>query len=70
MDGGCLKAASRVARHALRSLINKGHPGALEALGFGPPEVEVVALGRQGVSMDLLDFDLISASGGPRHPKR
>ncbi|MCP5111413.1 MAG: DNA alkylation repair protein [bacterium] len=30
-----------VVRHAMRSLVKKGHPGALELLGFGRAEVEV-----------------------------
>lgn len=30
-----------VVRHGLRTLIKKGHPGALELLGYGPAEVEV-----------------------------
>jgi len=32
----------RLVRHALRTLVKSGHTGALEVLGFGPPEVEVV----------------------------
>ena len=35
----------RLIRHALRTLIKQGHPGALEVLGFGPDSpVEVVAV--------------------------
>lgn len=30
-----------VVRHGLRTLIKKGHPAALELLGFGPAEIEV-----------------------------
>lgn len=32
---------ARLVRHALRTLVKAGHPGALAALGFHPPEVEV-----------------------------
>lgn len=32
-----------IARHGLRHLVKKGHPGALAALGFGPPNVSVTA---------------------------
>jgi len=32
----------RLVRHALRSLVKQGHPGALEVLGFGPPRADVV----------------------------
>ena len=32
---------NRLVRHALRSLIKSGHPGALKALGYGPPKVEL-----------------------------
>jgi hypothetical protein len=42
-----------VVRHGLRSLVKKGHPGALAALGFGPPQVELIAfeLGRNRVAV-------------------
>ena len=39
---GASKDRKRLVRHALRSLIKQGHPGALELLGFGPPEVEII----------------------------
>jgi hypothetical protein len=32
---------AKLVRHALRSLIKQGHPGALALLGFGPATVEV-----------------------------
>jgi hypothetical protein len=32
----------KLVRHALRTLVKAGHPGALELLGFGPPEIEVL----------------------------
>lgn len=35
------KNRKRLVRHALRTLIKDGHPGALKALGFGTPEVDV-----------------------------
>lgn len=31
----------RMIKHALRTLVKKGHPGALAVLGFGPPKVRV-----------------------------
>ncbi len=40
---GASKDRKRLVRHALRSLIKQGHPGALELLGFGPPEVEIIS---------------------------
>jgi 3-methyladenine DNA glycosylase AlkC len=40
---GASKETQRLVRHALRSLIKQGHPGALELLGFGPPEVKIVS---------------------------
>jgi len=36
---------SYVLRHALRSLVKDGHPGALAVLGFGPPKQLQAALG-------------------------
>ena len=38
---GASKNRKRLVSHACRTLIKKGHPGALEALGFGKPNVEV-----------------------------
>lgn len=35
-----------VVKHALRSLIKAGHPGALAALGFGEPAVELLSFTR------------------------
>ena len=32
---------TRLVRHALRTLIKQGHPGALKALGFGPPKISL-----------------------------
>ncbi|WP_448808805.1 DNA alkylation repair protein [Agromyces bauzanensis] len=32
---------SRLVRHGLRTLVKRGHPGALELLGFAPAEVEI-----------------------------
>ena len=40
---GASKDRRRLVRHALRSLVKQGHPGALELLGFAPPEVRVVS---------------------------
>jgi len=40
---GASKDRKRLVRHALRSLIKQGHSGALELLGFGPPEVEITS---------------------------
>ena len=39
---GASKNRQRLVRHALRTLIKAGHPGALELLGFGPARIEVL----------------------------
>ncbi len=39
---GASKNRQRLIRHALRSLIKQGHPSALELLGYGPPELEIL----------------------------
>jgi 3-methyladenine DNA glycosylase AlkC len=41
---GATKDREKLVRHALRTLVKQGHPGALEALGHGPPAVELQAL--------------------------
>ena len=41
---GASKDRERLVRHACRTLIKQGHPGALAALGYGPPEVTLEAL--------------------------
>jgi 3-methyladenine DNA glycosylase AlkC len=41
---GADKTRQKTVRHACRTLIKQGHPGALEALGFGEAEVEVAPL--------------------------
>ncbi len=38
------KNRERLVRHACRTLIKQGHPVALEAFGFGPPELELESL--------------------------
>lgn len=42
MEGATAERAQLV-RHACRTLVKQGHPGALAALGFGPPEVELLS---------------------------
>jgi len=38
------KHRERLVRHACRTLIKQGHPGALAAFGLGPPELELESL--------------------------
>lgn len=38
---GADRDRTRMVRHACRSLIKQGHEGALKALGYGPPKVEI-----------------------------
>ncbi len=40
---GASKERTALVKHALRTLIKQGHPGALAALGFGEPKVELDA---------------------------
>lgn len=60
----------KLVRHALRSLIKAGHPGALKALGFGPPELEA-SLGCASGTLQLgnaleLTAELTSKSAEPQ----
>ncbi|MCP4183840.1 MAG: DNA alkylation repair protein [Hyphomicrobiales bacterium] len=51
----------RLVRHALRSLIKQGHPGALKALGYGPPKISLLGfelLLPQVTLGDVLEFKL------------
>jgi 3-methyladenine DNA glycosylase AlkC len=41
---GASRDRQRLVRHALRTLIKRGHPGALAALGYGPARVALEAL--------------------------
>ncbi|MBL9049239.1 MAG: DNA alkylation repair protein [Tabrizicola sp.] len=41
---GAGPSRQRLVRHACRSLIKSGHPGAMRAFGLAPPQVELVAL--------------------------
>jgi 3-methyladenine DNA glycosylase AlkC len=38
---GASKDRARLVRHACRTLIKAGHPGALEAFGYGPPALDM-----------------------------
>lgn len=46
-------ATERVVRHSLRTLIKKGHSGALELLGFAPADVAVEDLSTQTPAITL-----------------
>jgi 3-methyladenine DNA glycosylase AlkC len=37
------KERVKLVKHALRGLTKQGHPGALELLGFGPPQLKVIS---------------------------
>ncbi len=68
---GAPEARERLVRHALRTLVKQGHPGALALLGAGAPEVEVIrfegpAEARIGESAQL---DLHLRSTGDRSQK-
>ncbi len=43
----------RTARHALRTLVKRGHPGALELLGFRPVEVSVSPIEFESAEVEL-----------------
>ncbi len=52
---------ARLIRHALRSLIKAGHPGALKVLGYGPPKLDVigfVVLTEQVILGEALEFGI------------
>ena len=38
---GASEERRRLVRHACRTLVKQGHPGALEALGYGPPRISL-----------------------------
>ncbi len=55
------KERVRMVRHGLRTLIQQGHMGALDALGYGPAEIEVKHFGIKNPQVTLgntLEFDL------------
>jgi 3-methyladenine DNA glycosylase AlkC len=41
---GASEERRRLVRHACRTLVKQGHPGALKALGYGPPRISLGAL--------------------------
>lgn len=53
-----------IARHALRTLVKAGHPGALRILGFGRPEVSLVDFHASDAVRfgDALEFGITLAS--------
>ena len=60
------KERKRLVRHALRSLVKAGHPGALEALGYRRAEVVLRRLAVLTPSVqvgDVLEFEVELASG-------
>jgi 3-methyladenine DNA glycosylase AlkC len=61
-----------IIRHALRSLVKQGHTGALEVLGYGPPEVKLVCFCVQTPTLqfgDALEFSFALQSEGKRSQK-
>jgi 3-methyladenine DNA glycosylase AlkC len=62
---GAGKERERLVRHACRTLIKQGHQGALSALGYGPPRVELNWLGIETPRVQFgesLTFDLCLTS--------
>ena len=66
---GASKNRERLVRHALRTLVKKGHEGALAALGYGPPEVDLETFAVRtpvvlmGSALEV-DVSFRSTSGG------
>jgi 3-methyladenine DNA glycosylase AlkC len=60
----------RLVQHALRGLIKQGHPPALELLGFGPAEIEVVRFAGPKLaeigSTARLELELLSTATRPQ----
>lgn len=59
----------KLIRHACRSLIKQGHPGALAVFGFAPPQIAppVITLGVAEVTLgEGLDFDVELRSTGDK----
>jgi 3-methyladenine DNA glycosylase AlkC len=65
---GASKERKTLVKHALRSLIKQGHPGALEALGYGEPRVELAgfevtpALVELGTGIEIR-LEMVSTHG-------
>jgi 3-methyladenine DNA glycosylase AlkC len=60
-----------IVNHALRTLLKKGHPGALALVGYGPPAVDVRNLAVEPATIPLdgevtFSFDVESLAGGPQ----
>lgn len=61
----------RLVRHACRTLVKQGHRGALKALGYRPPRVELVQLSvltERVVFGSALEFEVLLASTSDRGP--
>lgn len=59
----------RLVRHACRSLVKAGHAGALEALGYGPAEVDVLPIRLTSPRVDfgkVLEFEVSLVSTGSK----
>ncbi len=62
-------ARQRLVRHALRTLIKAGHPGALQVLGYGPAELKIRRFDIQQAQVMLggaVEFDLELESSSER----
>ncbi|MCP5094508.1 MAG: DNA alkylation repair protein, partial [Chloroflexi bacterium] len=52
---GASKGTEWIIRHALRSLIKDGNPGALELLGFAPPQLSIPAFSIEPATIQMGD---------------
>ncbi len=62
------KTRQKLVKHALRTLVKQGHPGALSVLGYGPAQVELTELSlstRQPTLGEPLFIDVELRSSGP-----
>jgi len=68
---GAGKDRKKLVRHACRTLVKRGHKGALKALGYGPPSLDLEKMSiltpRATFAEDLiLELSLTSASNRPQ----
>ena len=68
------KTAERqwIQKHALRSLIKQGHPGALNLLGFGEPEINLANFNIAPTTIQMgepfeFSFDLVNETAKPQN---
>ena len=68
---GANKEREKLVRHACRTLIKQGHPGALRAVGIGIPKIEFRDLSVESSTVEFGDalifsVELRSTSDGPQ----